>query len=216
MLVDVLPDAPPVSAARFVELARGVEGVSYRLAKIDRVYPTHLESSGEARLSYRADGRCPLTGGDSTLELEPELERSAPHDGPGIVSLVVRDDEERPVEERLVARGGRLETSRTTTGPAPPNGTGFSITLDAAGAPEIDGRHVVVGRVREGDAGSADALAAVRAVPVNAPNTDSALLQAGLRAGDKRANVAVRGFARPLAKVVVARAGVLGEGGEGE
>lgn len=55
-----------------------------------------------------ADGNSEIAGGNSTLEPEKETDETArrlSHDQPGLVSLVVREELERPVKEKLVALG---------------------------------------------------------------------------------------------------------------
>lgn len=75
------------------------------------------------------------------------------HDAPGLVSLLVKEVNARPVTERLVAMGGRLVTIKEQAGEAP-NGSAFAITT--APAPELDASNLVVGQVR--DLGAGDLL----------------------------------------------------------
>lgn len=50
-------------------------------------------------LSYNAAGRSQIAGGDSVQALEDELASSSRrHDAAGLVSIVVREREERPVK----------------------------------------------------------------------------------------------------------------------
>lgn len=100
-------------------------------------------------LSYSANGETKITGGDSATEqLVPELALGLhKHDAPGLVSLFVKEEAEREVKERLIARDGKLVTVTEETGAAP-NGTAFAITLQAD--PEFDATNLVVGRVVEG------------------------------------------------------------------
>jgi hypothetical protein len=67
------------------------------------------------------------------------------HDAPGLVSLLVKEVNARPITERLVAMGGRLVTIKEQAGEAP-NGSAFAITT--APAPELDASNLVVGQVR--------------------------------------------------------------------
>lgn len=54
-------------------------------------------------LSYNAAGRSQIAGGDSVQALEDELASSSRrHDAAGLVSIVVREREERPVKVRPI------------------------------------------------------------------------------------------------------------------
>lgn len=118
---------------RFLDLVAGKEGVSLRQSKFDSITQTFISNSGASKLSYSASGECPLAGGDSVVALVPELDSSnRRHDRAGLVSVVVRDNKERPVEEKLVAIGGKLTTVQVQSGPEAPNGTGFTITTAGA------------------------------------------------------------------------------------
>jgi hypothetical protein len=95
-----------------------------------------------------AEGRPPtvLAGGETATALLPELGAAGrlTHDRAGLVSLVaLPEDEPPPPKERLVAIGGQLRTVREAPPPGP-NGTGFTITVDAA--PGLDATAVVVVR----------------------------------------------------------------------
>lgn len=65
---------------------------------------TYLRNEGVKSLSYNAAGRSQIAGGDSVQALEEELASSSrKHDAAGLVSIVVREREERPVKVRRQA-----------------------------------------------------------------------------------------------------------------
>lgn len=122
-----------VGGQRFLDLAVGIEGVSYRASKFEQIAGSYIENSGLRNLSYSSAGTSPITGGDSAVELVPELEASRRrHTGelgsvvallrprlqrhqpvnaaPGDVSIAVRSGTERQVKERLVAQKGKVRT----------------------------------------------------------------------------------------------------------
>ncbi len=139
-----------------------------------------------------------------------------------------------PPKERMVAMGGQLRTVRDAPPPGP-NGTGFTITLDAS--PALNETAVVVvrvhfarrrawqwrnaglrcayalyacrlfqGRVLEGQ----ELLASLTALPTNRNADEAGLFFAVAKSiGDKRATVAEKGFGRPLSKVQVAACGAV-------
>ncbi|GLI69154.1 hypothetical protein VaNZ11_013722 [Volvox africanus] len=193
----------PVGASRFAELAAGRQGVDYRLTKFNGVLPTYIRNDGLSRLSYSATEVSPISSGDSLDTLEAELDRQTRrHDQPGLVSLIVREREARPVKERLVARDGKFITVLEQAGEAP-NGTQFTITTSAS--PELNQTNLIIGRLVEGDA----LLSRIAALPVNKPRDGNPYFQAGKAMGDKRAVTAERAFYRPFQKVVVANSGIL-------
>lgn len=60
---------------------------------------TYLRNEGVKSLSYNAAGKSAIAGGDSVQDLEEEMAASSRrHDAPGLVSIVVREAEERPVK----------------------------------------------------------------------------------------------------------------------
>jgi hypothetical protein len=68
-----------------------------------------VRCEGVASLSYAADGESPIAGGDSTADLEKEMDSAAlRHNEAGLVSLVVRPERAPEVTERLVAIRGKL------------------------------------------------------------------------------------------------------------
>ncbi|PNW85174.1 hypothetical protein CHLRE_03g174750v5 [Chlamydomonas reinhardtii] len=200
--VELLADAP-AGASRFASLAAGRQGVDYRLSKFNGVLPTYIRNDGVKSLSYTANEVSPISGVDTIDELEAELDKQTrKHDQAGLVSIVVREKEERPVKERLVARDGKLITVLEQAGEAP-NGTQFAITT--APSPDLDGTNLIIGRVVEGG----ELLERIAKLPVNRPRNDNPYFQAGKAMGDKRAVTAERAFYRPFQKVVVAGSGVL-------
>jgi peptidyl-prolyl cis-trans isomerase B (cyclophilin B) len=209
--IELLPEAAPVGARRFADLAEEKDGVGYRLGRFDGVFVDkgYVRNAGARSLSYRADGASPIAGGDSTLDLERELDDAArrlPHDRAGLVSLIVRepDGSRPPPKEKLVAVAGRLVTLSSRAGEAP-NGSAFCITL--APAPELDRSNLVVGRLIGGDA----ALAALVALPLSRPREgiQKPFFDAGKAIGDSRAVVAEKGFFRPLKRAIVSNSGLL-------
>lgn len=201
IVVELFGDVPD-GAARFTQLASGRAGVDYRLSKFNGVLPTYIRNDGVSSLSYSASEASAIESGDSMERLEAELEsQTRKHTEPGLVSLIVREKEARPIKERLVAYGGKLVTVQEQAGEAP-NGTQFTITT--APSPELDSTNLIVGRVVEGQ----ELLARISALPVNRPRNDNPYFQAGKAMGDKRAVTAERAFYRPFQKVVVATSGV--------
>ncbi|WIA33093.1 hypothetical protein OEZ86_006247 [Tetradesmus obliquus] len=205
IVVELLGDAG-VAGQRFADLAEGKQGVGYRLSKFDGIYSTYIRNEGVKSLSYTADGESLIAGGDSVQALEDEMDASSRrHDQAGLVSIVVREAQERPVQERLVAMGGKLVTLKSQAGEAP-NGTSFMITTGPT--PELDKTNLVIGRV----VGGFDVVQAVGSLPYARPRDsyyDKPFFEAGKALGDKRATVAEKRFNRPLKRVMVADAGVL-------
>lgn len=148
------------------------------------------------------------------------------HDEAGVVSLVVRDAEERcvvfsfrscsgaschpprthththtlahsEVKEKLVAYQGKLINVQEVMGEAP-NGTAFVITR--APAPALDATNLPIGRVVAGQ----EVVDAIGRLPVVKDNSESPFFKAGKVLGDRRADVAERSFNRPFNRVVVA------------
>jgi peptidyl-prolyl cis-trans isomerase B (cyclophilin B) len=210
--IELLPDAAPVGARRFADLTEEKDSVGYRNAKWDGIFVEqgYLRCAGAKSLSYSASGISQIAGGDSTLDLEREMDdapKRLSHDRAGLVSLVVREAEARPVKERLVAMGGKLVTLTSQAGEAP-NGSAFCITLKAA--PELDKTNLVVGRLIPGP-GTDAAVAALAALPVNRPREgiQKPFFDAGKAIGDSRAIVAEKGFYRPLKRAIISGGGVL-------
>ncbi|GLC44321.1 hypothetical protein PLESTB_000482300 [Pleodorina starrii] len=201
--IQLFAEEVPEGARRFAELAAGRQGVDYRLSKFNGVLPTYIRNDGLNRLSYSANEVSPIAAGDSLDAVEAELDRQTRrHDQAGLVSLVVREREARPVKERLVARDGRLITVLEQAGEAP-NGTQFTITT--AASPDLDATNLIIGRL----VGGQELLQRISALPVNRPRNDNPYFQAGKAMGDKRAVTAERAFYRPFQKVVVSSSGVI-------
>jgi cyclophilin family peptidyl-prolyl cis-trans isomerase len=137
-----------------------LRAVCYNTQHTHETKKDYVRNEGVKSLSYSATAVSPIAGGDSTAELEGEMDAPGAlrHDAPALVSLDVREASERPVKERLVAKRGKLVTEYSQAGEAP-NGTGFVITT--APAPALDATHLVVGRVVEG----MDVVAAIQRLP---------------------------------------------------
>lgn len=204
IVVEVDPGGgAPVGARRFLDLAQGKEGVGFRRTRIELIQDGYIQDAGLKALSYKASGRTAIAGGVDTEALEVELTRStAIHDGPGIVSLVVRNAKELESKDKLVALKGKLVTVTEVLGENP-NGSAFAITTKAE--PALDGTNLVIGRVVEGQ----DVVNAIAALPRVKDNRSSPFFQAGKATGDKRANVAERAFGKPFAKIVIEECGLL-------
>ncbi|KAK9828053.1 hypothetical protein WJX81_005565, partial [Elliptochloris bilobata] len=185
------------------DLARGVNGVGYRIAaRIDGVSPAYIKSSGVRALTRSATEPSAITGGETVEQLEVEMEQHRhTHNAPGMVSLTVLNSRPPVMKERLVAYQGKLVTVQDVSG-AVANGTGFAITTTAV--PDLDKTNLVVGRVVAG-ASLVDDLAAMPAVKAN---SSSPFFKVAKLAGDKRADVAEKSFGRPYSKIVVVESGM--------
>ncbi|KAL6748390.1 hypothetical protein V8C86DRAFT_2878728 [Haematococcus lacustris] len=206
IVVQLFPDVT-VGSARFRDLSIGKEGVGYRLARFDGIFPTYIRCEGATTLSYSATGDSPIAGGASLEALERELEvQSRSHQGPGLVSLVVRDPVERPTQEKLVARNGQLVTMVIEAGGLAANGTTFTITRMPESS--LDRTNLIVGQVVEGQ----DVVDAIGALPFARPRDsyfDGPFFAAAKAMGDKRATTAEKGFNRPLKRVIVSGGGLV-------
>mmetsp|Transcript_7529 Transcript_7529/g.18663 ORF Transcript_7529/g.18663 Transcript_7529/m.18663 type:complete len:303 (-) Transcript_7529:345-1253(-) len=198
-------DDVTTGSARFRDLVVGKQGVGYRLSRFDGIFPTYLRCEGVKSLSYSATAESPITGGDSVDALEQELaSQSRQHDTPGLVSLVVRDEDSVRTKERLIARDGKLVTVVDTIGEAP-NGTTFTILRKPDA--ELNASHLIVGRV----VGGQDVVDAIAAQPFAKPRDeyyDSPFFNVAKAMGDKRADVAEKGFYRPLKRILVTKGGL--------
>jgi len=194
-----------VGSSRFRDLAVGKEGVHYQLSRFDGIFPTYLRCNGVKSLSYSADAVSPIAGGDSIETLEVELNgQQRRHDQPGLVSLIVKEAQERPIKERLVAKKGQLVTVAEQAGEAP-NATGFTILRSAD--QELDKTNLIVGRVVSG----MDVVDTIAAQPYAKPRDsiyDGPFFNAAKAIGDKRATTAEKGFNRPLKRIIVANSGL--------
>ena len=204
--IDGAASGARIGAQRFVDLAVGIEGVSYRRTKFELLQDGYIQDSGVKALSYKANGSTRITGGPDAEYLEDELAASTQkHDAEGVVSLFVRlsDEKEsnRVSKDKLVAVKGQFVTVNSTLGEVP-NGSGFAITTRPE--PGLDGTHLVVGRVVEG----MDVVKALAALPRVRDNSKSPFFMAGKAAGDLRANVAERAFGKAFNKIVIEQSGV--------
>lgn len=210
----VAVDEGTLSGRRFVELARGVGGLSYRRTTVDNIEVSgdgddaveiYLKNNGvEKFVTPGSDASVDVVGGPSAERLLPDLGKRS-HDERGLVSLIVRRDPSEPEPEpkaRLVSVRGKFETVYDPP-PPPPNGTGFTITLRAA--PELDATNVVVGRVVSGD----EVLDEISQLPTVKDNTSSPFFAVAKSIGDKRALVAEQAFRKPFRKVQFMKCGVV-------
>ena len=102
--------------------------------------PSSSSSSSSSPSSHSSSSPSPSSTTVEYTGRGRSRSRSRKHDRAGLVSLVVRDNEDRPETTTLVAQGGKLVNVTTVGGPPLPNGTGLVITLGPA--PELDGRCV--------------------------------------------------------------------------
>ena len=209
IVIQTFDDVASIGVSRFKDLSRGKAGVGYRRSRFDGIFDTHIRVEGATSLSYSAGGDSEsfIAGGDSIADLQAEMAFSSRrlHDSSGLVSLLVEEDKERPITEKLVARDGKLVTVSFQAGEAP-NGTGFIITRTAA--PQLDSTNLVIGRVIQG----MDVVEKIAALPFSKPRNDwydGPFFAAGKAIGDKRATVAEKGFNRPFKRVVVKKCGIV-------
>ena len=185
VVIEVDPTIAPIGSQRFLDLTKGIDGVGYRRTQVSMILDGCIVDNGPRALSFKASGRSPITGGASAELLEDEMDAKdrGTHDGPGVVSLIVRQASEREFKEKLVAVKGQLVTVSQALGELP-NGAGFSITTRADSS--LNATNLVIGRVVEGQ-GVVDALAALPRVK---DNSASPFFKAGKASGDGRARVA--------------------------
>ena len=209
--VTIAVDDSTLAGARFAQLCRGVDGLSYRRTTIESIEVSesdggeiYLRNGGvNAFVTPGTQAAVDIIGGPSAERLIRELGRRT-HDVPGLVSVFVQRDPSEPEPEakaRLVSVRGKFETVYDAP-PPPPNGTAFAITLRPA--PELDATNVVVGRVVDGW----DVLEAISKLPTVKDNSSSPFFQVAKSIGDKRATVAEQAFSKPFKKVVFQSAGV--------
>lgn len=203
-IVVQLYDDVPVGAARFADLTKGIQGVGFRRTKFDAINQDFIQDAGLRRLSFGSEKETPIAGGDGIDQLEVEMESNSSrrHSGIGDVSIVVRSGKPQETKEKLVAYRGKLVTVQENIGEMP-NGTAFAITLRPARA--LDATNLVVGKVIEG----LDVVKALAQLPTVQNNSDSGYVKTAKFLGDRRADVAIRSFGRPFAKVVVSECGHL-------
>lgn len=209
IVIAVDQDVAPIGAQRFLDLAYGKEGVSYRRSRITFLDNQYIQATGVRSLSYKASGRTSIAGGPDTESLESEMalaassqSKSRHHDQAGIVSLVVQPAQEIETKDKLVAVKGQLLTVTEVLGELP-NGSGFAITTGPA--PQLDATNLIVGQVISGQ----DIVDRLALLPRVKNNSGSPFFQAGKAAGDKRAKVAERAFGKPFAKIVIEDCGLL-------
>lgn len=219
VVVGVFGRANPVAAARFVSLAVGVQGLSYKRTEINAV--EYNEEDGVDSPIFIGDNGVKafvipgsttpvegIPGGATPESLLPELAaRKLSHNRAGLVSLVVeRGAPPPPPKERLVSMNGKFVTV-TDPPPLGPNGTAFTVTVAAAAAAAgiLDPTNVVVGTVLEGQ----EVAEYIAALPTVKDNSGSPFFVVAKNIGDKRAIVAEQAFGKPFAKVTVAKCGEL-------
>lgn len=83
-----------------------------------------------------------------------------------------------------------------------PNGTAFTITTSPS--PELDATNLVIGRVVEG----MDFVRSLQGLPTVKDNNSSPFFIAAKAFGDKRADVAEKGFGKPFNKIMVSKGGL--------
>jgi peptidyl-prolyl cis-trans isomerase B (cyclophilin B) len=202
--VDGASSGAKIGAARFLDLAKGIEGTTFRRTKIELIQDSYIQGSGLKTLSRKANEDTAIAGGPDVEQLELEMEKStAKHDRPGVVSFVVKRSTERDTKDKLVAVNGKLVTVTNVLGGDLPNGSCISITTKAE--PGLDATNLVVGHVVEGQ----DVVDAIAAMPRVKDNSESPFFKAGKAGGDGRARVAERSFGKPFAKVVIMESGLL-------
>eukprot|EP00897_Mesotaenium_endlicherianum_P009381 jgi/Mesen1/8471/ME000478S07963 len=201
----------PLGAARFAELARGKEGISYRRKEFVKINANNVINAGLRSFSLTGGARdtVSVAGGETGEKVLEELTalakrpQGALKNARGTVSLVCYDPTIPPPKSKLVAKDGKLINVEEAAARTQPNGTEFAVNF--ADAPEMDGVSSVVGRVLEG----LDVVARIAAVPAVRENTNSPYFKAAKAIGDPRAVVAERGFNRPFLKVVITKSGEL-------
>jgi peptidyl-prolyl cis-trans isomerase B (cyclophilin B) len=192
-----------IGEQRFLDLAKGVQGVGYRRDKITQLQENYIVGGGLKSLSYEANGRTGITGGPTAELLEEELSSSTlKHDAAGLVSLNVLPMKDLQSKEKLTAIDGKFVTVSQTFG-LRPNGTEIFITTGPAS--NLDETNLLVGRVVSG----MDVVERLQKLPRVKNNTNSPFFQAGKKAGDLRANVAELAFDRPFSKVIISNCGLL-------
>jgi len=210
--VTIAVDESSLAGARFAQLCKGVDGLSYRRTVVETIEVSeedgseiYLRNSGvQGFVTPGTQTRVDVIGGPSAEKLMKELGRRS-HDVAGLVSVFVRRDPSEPEPEpkaRLISVRGKFETVYDAP-PPPPNGTAFAITLQPA--PDLDATNVVVGEV----VGGWEVLEAISKLPTVKDNSSSPFFQVAKQIGDKRATVAEQAFSKPFKKVVFQSCGVL-------
>lgn len=203
IVVQMLEEASRIGKQRFLDLAKGVEGVGYRRSKINLIQDDHIAGGGLKSLSYKASGKTKVAGGPTAELLEDELAASMlKHDQQGLVSIAVKPRKALESKDKLVALDGQFVNVTEVMGESP-NGTEFAITCGAS--PSLDSTNLIIGKVVEGF----DVVQEISKLPRVKDNTNSPFFKAGKAAGDKRANVAEKGFNRPFSKILIQQSGIL-------
>ncbi|KAL0022596.1 hypothetical protein WJX77_007327 [Trebouxia sp. C0004] len=201
-LVIKLTGDAPVGTRRFAQLSQGLNGVGYRLSKFDGIAQGFIKNSGQRSLTYDASNMSRVAGGDTVEELEAEMAESTHrHDAAGTVSLIVKDTRTKVGKTKLVAYNGKLIRVEEPTPGESPNGSGFVITTQPA--PDLDATNLVIGHLVDG----MDVVQQLTKLPTVKAN-NSVFFKAGKFLGDKRADVAEKGFGRPFQKVLVSASGL--------
>lgn len=202
-LVIKLAGDAPVGTRRFAQLSQGLNGVGYRLSKFDGIAQGFIKNSGQRSLTYDATNISRVAGGDTVEELEAEMAESTHrHDAAGTVSLIVKDTRTKVGKTKLVAYNGKLVRVEEPTPGESPNGSGFVITTQPA--PDLDATNLVIGHLVDG----MEVVQQLTKLPTVKAN-NSVFFKAGKFLGDKRADVAEKGFGRPFQKVLVSASGLL-------
>lgn len=198
-------DDQSIGGKRFLELAKGIQGVGYRKTAFTRVAGNVVYNAGVRSFNLSGTNQpVRVSGGDSSLYLVKELRASKfKHDRPGLVSLeVYRDDSQFVPTEKLVATKGKLVTVKDVP-PPQPNGSAFAIAT--AADPDLDGTNLIVGEVVEG----MEVIGELQKLPTVRNNSNSPFFKAAKSMGDTRATVAEQAFGRPFARVNVLKSGLL-------
>ena len=161
MVVGVYGNEAPISAARFLQLAGGVQGLGYRRTLIDLI-ETEEEDDGGAPIYIRNGGinafvipgsatPVDIVGGSTAAPQLTELAASRlRHTNRGDVSMVVNRDGPPPEPvTRLVSIQGKFEMVTDPIRPGP-NGTAWCVTIAAGENAELDATNIVIGRVLQG------------------------------------------------------------------
>ncbi|XP_072979211.1 peptidyl-prolyl cis-trans isomerase CYP26-2, chloroplastic [Typha angustifolia] len=208
VVVGLFGDDAPFGSSRFISLATGRAGISYRRKEFVKIMPNYIQHIGVR--SYGVDVELAnRTGSDliaDSLVAEWEAAKdkcpSATKNVAGSVGIVIRDPTKPPPKLKLVARKGKLEVDEEEVG-KDPNGTEFVISTKDS--PELDASTLVVGRVLEG----MDVVERISKVKTVQENTGSPYFRVAKLIGDKRAVVAERGFNRPYSKIIITNCGLI-------
>jgi len=195
---------------RFLQLAEGAgAGLDYRRSLFSFISPdkSFVKNAGVGSITGYGSREITLAGGSSTRELQKELSgQTRSHTKPGIVSLIVRNkDPPPPNEKKLVAESGRLVTiEEKPKGYVEPNGSEFVLTTKSA--PYLDESNLIVGEVLDG----MDVIEKIAGLPTSKPKgNDDPFFKVGKSIGDSRALFMATRFGRPFARVQIIESGKL-------